>query len=160
MKILTIAATALFVSAASGASAQTTAPAAPAQTAPAPAGPQGRPATDIPLLQGAEPAPDCGNLYGLNGKAFCVGILMSNVGTVAEAYISDLEAKGWLVAAGDNNRVVFIRRQEGGGCEGMQMQAFYDTNRPTSPTAVGYLGFATIPGNVCAAQPAATGPAQ
>lgn len=130
--------------------AQAPAPAA-SPAAPQPAGPQGAPATGIPLLQGAEPAPDCGNLFGLNGKAFCVAALMANVGTVAEAYISDLETKGWLAAGGDDNRVVFVKRREGGGCDGMQMQAFYDTSRPASPTSLGYLGFATIPGNVCAA---------
>jgi hypothetical protein len=161
MKILTIAATALLISAGM-ASAQTTAPApaAPAAAAPSlPLAPQGHPATDIPVLQGAELAPDCGNLYGLNGKAFCVAALMANVGTVADAYIADLQTRGWLVAAGDENRVVFIKRRDGGGCDGMQMQAFYDTSRPAAPTSMGYLGFATIPGNVCAAQPAAA-PAQ
>lgn len=126
-----------------------------AQTAPQPTGPQGVPATDIPLLTGTEPAPDCGNLYGLNGKAFCVAALMANVGTVAEAYIADLESKGWLAAGGDDNRVVFVKRREGGGCDGLQMQAFYDTSRPAAPTSLGYLGFATIPGNVCGAAPAA-----
>ncbi|MBJ7485661.1 MAG: hypothetical protein JHC99_13290 [Brevundimonas sp.] len=132
---------------------------APAPIVPQPIGPQGGPATDIPVLQGAEPAPDCGNLYGLNGKAFCVAALMANVGTVAEAYIADLETKGWLAAGGDDNRVVFVRRRDGGGCDGMQMQAFYDTTRPASPTSLGYLGFATIPGNVCAAPPGSA-PAQ
>lgn len=132
--------------------------AAPAAPAPQPAGPQGAPATGIPVLTGAEPAPDCGNLYGLNGKAFCVAVLLPNAGTVAEAYISDLESKGWLAAGGDDNRVVFVKRREGGGCDGMQMQAFYDTSRPASPTTVGYLGFATIPGNICAGAPGAVSP--
>lgn len=123
--------------------------------APAPAGPQGAPATGIPVLAGAEPAPDCGNLYGLNGKAFCVSVLLPNAATVAEAYIADLESKGWLAAGGDDNRVVFVKRREGGGCDGMQMQAFYDTSRPASPTTKGYLGFATIPGDICSAAPGA-----
>ena len=129
---------------------------APAPIVPQPIGPQGGPATDIPLLPGAELAPDCGNLYGLNGKAFCVAALMANVGTVAEASIADLETQGWLAAGGDDNRVVFVRRRDGGGCDGMQMQAFYDTTRPATPTSLGYLGFATIPGNVCAAPPGST----
>ena len=126
---------------------------APALIVPQPIGPQGGPATDIAVIAGTEPAPDCGNLYGLNGKAFCVAALMANVGTIAETYIADLESKGWLVAGGDDNRVVFVRRRDGGGCDGMQMQAFYDTSRPAAPTSLGYLGFATIPGNVCAAPP-------
>ena len=133
------------------ASAQTTAPAAPV-----PAGPQGAPATDIPVLQGATAAPDCGNLYGLNGKAFCVSALLTNVGALADAYIADLQTRGWLAAGGDDNRVVFVKRRDGGGCDGMQMQAFYDQSTPAAPTSLGYLGFATIPGNICAAAPTAT----
>lgn len=116
-----------------------------------PTGPQGGPATDIPMLAGVTAAPDCGNLYGLNGKAFCVSALLTNVGSIAEAYIADLETKGWLAAGGDDNRVVFVRRRDGGGCDGLQMQAFYDMARPTEPASLGYLGFATIPGNICAA---------
>mgnify|MGYP007071975433 CR=1 FL=1 len=145
MKILTIAATALLLSA-SMASAQT-----PAE--------QGQPATDTPVLAGATPAPDCGNLYELNGKAFCVSALLTGVGALAETYISDFESKGWLVAAGDNNRVVFVKRRTSGGCDGLQMQAFYDTATATTPTTLGYLGFATIPGDLCAARPAPTAPA-
>ena len=148
MKILTIAATALFLSAG----------VASAQTPPS-EGPQGQPATDTPVLPGATVAPDCGNLYGLNGKAFCVSALLTGVGPIAEAYIADFESKGWLVAGGDNNRVVFVKRRPGGGCDGLQMQAFYDTTTATAPTTLGYLGFATIPGDVCAARPPAPAPA-
>lgn len=151
--LISIAAATLLM--AGSALAQDVQSTAPAPITPQPTGPQGVPATDIPLLTGTEPAPDCGNLYGLNGKAFCVAALMANVGTVAEAYIADLESKGWLAAGGDDNRVVFVKRREGGGCDGMQMQAFYDTSRPAAPTSLGYLGFATIPGNVCGAAPAA-----
>ena len=41
-----------------------------------------------------------------------------------------------------------------GVCDGLQMVAFYDTAGPAAPESPGYLGFATIPGNVCAAQSA------
>lgn len=103
-----------------------------------------------PILAGATPAPDCGNLYGLAGKAFCVSAPLASIGALADAYIADLEARGWLAAGGDDNRVVFVKRREGGGCDGLQMQAFYDTSRPAGPDATGYLGFGTIPGDVCA----------
>lgn len=106
---------------------------------------------DVPLLAGATAAPDCGNLYGLAGKAFCVSAPLVAVGTLADAYVAELEGRGWLPAGGDANRVVFVRRREGGGCDGMQMQAFYDTSRPAGPEATGYLGFGLIPGDVCAA---------
>src|SRR5690606_1211850 len=112
----------------------------------APAGAQGA-LPDVPLLAGATPAPDCGNLYGLAGKAFCVSAPLAGIGALADAYVAELEARGWLVAAGDANRVVFVKRRDGGGCDGLQMQAFYDTSRPTGPEATGYLGFGVIPGD-------------
>jgi len=120
------------------------------------------PLPDVPLLAGATSAPDCGNLYGLAGKAFCVSAPLAAVGALADAYVAELEGQGWLPAGGDANRVVFVRRRDGGGCDGLQMQAFYDTSRPAGPDATGYLGFGVIPGDVCAAgQPgAATVPQQ
>lgn len=128
------------------------APAASAQAA-AP-GPQGAPAADTPLLGAAKAAPDCGNLHGLNGRAFCVTAPLAAIGALAETYIAHFESQGWLPAGGDDNRVVMIKRKEGGVCDGMQMVAFYDTAGPSAPETPGYLGFATIPGNVCAGQPA------
>ena len=111
------------------------------------------------VLPGATPAPDCGNLYGMAGKAFCVSAPLVAIGPLAEAYVTEFEARGWLPAGGDDNRVVFVRRRDGGGCDGLQMQAFYDTSRPAGPEAIGYLGFGPIPGDVCAAgQPGAAAP--
>lgn len=107
------------------------------------------------VLPGATLAPDCGNLYGLAGRAFCVSAPLAGIGTLADAYIADLQSRGWLPAGGEDNRVVFVRRRDGGGCDGLQMQAFYDTSGPASPASLGYLGFGPIPGNVCADQPAA-----
>ena len=118
---------------------------------------QGGPA-DVGLLPGAELSPDCGGLNNLKGRAYCVTAQLGQIGALADAYIADLETKNWLAAGGDDNRVVFVKRREGGGCDGMQMQAFYDTSRPASPTTLGYLGFATIPGNICAAAPGAVSP--
>lgn len=115
---------------------------------------------ETPILAGATPAPDCGNLYGLAGRAFCVSAPLAGIGALADAYIADLEGRGWIAAGGDNNRVVFVRRREGGGCDGLQMQAFYDTSRPVGPEATGYLGFGIVPGDVCASESApATAPA-
>ena len=107
------------------------------------------------VLPGATLAPDCGNLYGLAGRAFCVSAPLAGIGPLADAYIADLQTKGWLPAGGEDNRVVFVRRRDTGGCDGLQMQAFYDTSRPAGPDAIGYLGFGPIPGNVCSDQPAA-----
>ena len=112
---------------------------------------------DVPVLAGATATPDCGNLYGLAGKAFCVSAPLAGISALADVYVAALESQGWLAAGGDAHRVVFVKRREGGGCDGLQMQAFYDTSRPAGPTATGYLGFGVIPGDVCAAdQPGAT----
>lgn len=111
------------------------------------------------VLPGATLAPDCGNLYGLAGRAFCVSAPLASIGALAETYIAELQTKGWIPAGGEDNRVVFVRRRDTGGCDGLQMQAFYDISRPAGPDAVGYLGFGPIPGNVCSDQPAAPAPA-
>ena len=132
--------------------------AAQAQTpAPAPAAQQGGPA-DVGLLPGAELSADCGGLNNLTGRAYCVTAQLGQIGALADAYIADLETKGWLAAGGDENRVVLIKRREAGGCDGMQMVAFYDTSKTAVAELPAYLGFATIPGDVCAAA-AATPPA-
>lgn len=110
---------------------------------------------DALVLPGATLAPDCGNLYGLAGRAFCVSAPLAGIGALADAYIADLGTKGWIPAGGEDNRVVFVRRRDTGGCDGLQMQAFYDTSRPAGPDATGYLGFGPIPGNVCSDQPGA-----
>lgn len=110
---------------------------------------------EAPLLVGAVADATCGNLYGLAGKAFCVTAPMASIGGIAEAYIAHFEGEGWIAAAGDDNRVVFIKRREAGGCDGMQIQAFYDPNRPAGPAVPGYIAMATIPGDVCAAAAAA-----
>ncbi len=106
------------------------------------------------VLPGATLAPDCGNLYGLAGRAFCVSAPLAGIAALADAYVADLQSKGWIPAGGEDNRVVFVRRRDTGGCDGLQMQAFYDTSRPAGPEVTGYLGFGPIPGNVCSDQPA------
>ena len=125
--------------------------------APAPPAAQGQPA-DVGLLPGAELSADCGGLNNLTGRAYCVTAQLGQIGALADAYIADLETKGWLAASGDENRVVFVKRREAGGCDGMQMVAFYDTTKTAVAELPAYLGFAVVPGDVCA-QPAAEKPA-
>ena len=119
--------------------------AAPAQVQPA----------EVALLPGAQLSPDCGGLNNLTGRAWCVTAQLGQIGALADAYIADLASKGWLTAGGDENRVVLIKRREAGGCDGMQMVAFYDTTKTAVAELPAYLGFATTPGDVCAAQSAA-----
>ena len=124
-----------------------------AMQSPAPAV-QGGPA-DVGLLPGAELSADCGGLNNLTGRAYCVTAQLGQIGALADAYIADLASKNWLAAGGDENRVVFIKRREAGGCDGMQMVAFYDTSKTAVAELPAYLGFATSPGDICAAQSAA-----
>lgn len=144
---LVLAATAAL-SLSTAAQAQQTTPAAPQPAQ------QGGPA-DVGLLPGAELSPDCGALNNLTGRAWCITAPLGQIGALADAYIADLETKNWLAAGGDENRVVFIKRREAGGCDGMQMVAFYDTSKTAVAELPAYLGFATIPGDICAAQSAA-----
>jgi len=127
--------------------------AAPAQAA-APAAPTvgpGAAATGVPVLAPAVVSPDCGGL--VRSPAFCVTAPLEQVGGLADAYLAQFEKDGWLPADGDDNRVILVKRREAGGCDGMQMIAFYYESKPAEATAPGYLGFATIPGDVCAGQP-------
>lgn len=130
-----------------------------AQDAAQPPHPQGAPWTETPILTGATAAPDCGNLHNLAGRAFCITAPLGQMETLAESYVSTLQTLGWTAVDGDNNRVVFIKRTGENACDAIQMIAFYDTSKPTVPEAAAWLGFATIPGNLCAARPAAA-PAQ
>lgn len=134
--------------------AQPQAPAAANPYQPAPP-----PGASFPLLAPATEATDCGGL--LRTPAYCVTAQLTDIGTLAEQYIETLGTVGWLAADGDDNRVIFVRRREAGGCDGMQMIAFYDEARPVTPTTMGYLGFAAIPGDICVApeSSAAQGPA-
>ena len=126
------------------------APQAPVQTAPTV--PPGPVATGMPVLPPATEAADCGGL--LRSPAFCVTAQLDQIGALADAYSEHLASLNWLAADGDDNRVIFVRRREGGGCDGLQMIAFYDESKPAEATAPGYLGFAVIPGDVCTSGPA------
>ena len=103
----------------------------------------------VPLLGLAKVAPTCGDLK-LSAPAYCVTASLSEMSTLSDLYIDHYEAEGWLAADGAENRIVMVRRREGGGCDGMQIIAFYDTALAPGPATPGFLGFATIPGNVCA----------
>lgn len=155
MKTLLIAAVAAAVSPTLTLAQNNAAPAAqaeaPVQTAPSiPPGPA---ATGMPVLPPATEAADCGGL--LRSPAFCVTAQLDQIGALADAYTEHLATLNWLAADGDDNRVIFVRRRDGGGCDGLQMVAFYGETKPAEATAPGYLGFAVIPGDVCTATPAA-----
>ncbi len=112
--------------------------------------PQTAPA-DLSPLAGANLAPDCGNVFVLAG-AWCVSAPLSAMDGVVQAYLADLEAKGWLLADGSANRAVLVKRKDGGGCDAIQMLAVRDTSAPATADSLGVLGFITIPRDVCQAE--------
>lgn len=105
--------------------------------------------TDIPVLAPAVASADCGGLVRV--PAFCVATTMAETSDLADAYVERLATVGWLTADGDDNRLIFVKRREGGGCDGLQMAAVYDTSHPQAPEEPVYLAFATIPGDICVA---------
>lgn len=112
---------------------------------------------EVPEVAGATADPTCGGRAELARIAFCISSTQAAMQGVADAYSAAFDAQGWLVGAGDDNLVVFVRRKDGGGCEAFQMQAFADETRTPGPGAPAYLAFASIPGDVCANRPATPG---
>ena len=123
--------------------------AALAQTAPAPL------QVEIPELERVTADPTCGGKAEVARQAFCVSTTQAGIGAVVDAYSAAFSRQGWLPAGGSNNLIVYVKRKDGGGCDGFQMLAFSDEARLPAPGAPAFLAFATIPGDVCAEHPAA-----
>ncbi len=115
---------------------------------------------ELPNVAGTTADPTCGGLSELARIAFCVASTQAGMQAVADAYTSDFAQQGWLVGAGDENLIVYVRRREGGGCDAFQMRAFTDESRVPAPGAPAYLAFATIPGDICSTAPVESAPPQ
>jgi hypothetical protein len=107
---------------------------------------------DIPEVSGTTADPTCGGKAALAQQAFCISTTQAAMQTVADQYDAAFQRQGWLAAAGGDNLTVYVKRREGGGCTAFQLLAFADDTRPAAPAAPGYFAFATIPGDICAAQ--------
>lgn len=123
-----------------------------AQTGPAPL------QVEIPDLPTAVADPTCGGRTALTTQAFCVMTTQASVGGLVDAYSEAFSRQQWLPAGGEDNRIIYVRRRPGGGCDAFQMMAFADPNRVAGPAEPAFLAFGAIPGDVCAASPAATPP--
>jgi hypothetical protein len=130
-----------------------------AQTA-APAAPQLN--VQIPELERVTADPTCGGKAALVEQGvFCVTTTQAGIGAVVDAYSAAFSTQGWLPAGGSENLIIYVKRKPEGGCDGFQMLAFADDTRVAAPAAPAWLAFASIPGDVCAAQPPApAAPAQ
>lgn len=109
---------------------------------------------EIPELPTAVNDPTCGGKVGLAQTAMCVMTTQGAIGGLVDAYSEAFRLQNWLAAGGENNRVVYVRRRPEGGCDGFQMLAFADESRVPGPAEPAWLAFASIPGDVCTAQPA------
>lgn len=104
----------------------------------------------LPLAEGMEFDQTCGPRPQYQGRARCVRGPLAVISPAAEAYIAHFQGQGWQVVGGEENAVIFARRRADGRCDGLEMAAFYDQTRPVGPATQGWLGFAPIPGDVCA----------
>lgn len=120
------------------------------QVPPATPAPEAAQRMTLPDIEGAVTDPTCGGVANVARIATCVASTQAGLQGLADRYIAAFEAQGWLAADGEDNRMVFVRRRDGGGCDGFQVQAFTDETRLPNPAEPAFLAFATIPGNVCA----------
>ncbi|MDP1912437.1 hypothetical protein [Brevundimonas sp.] len=123
-------------------------PAMAQQAAPAPL------QVEIPEMPTAVSDPTCGGRVGLAQQAMCVVTTQAAIAGLVDVYSAAFARQQWLPAGGEENRVVYVRRREGGGCDGFEMMAFADPARVPGPAEPAWLAFAAIPGDICAAQPA------
>jgi hypothetical protein len=110
---------------------------------------------EIPELPTATNDPTCGGRSALAQQAFCVATTQAGIGALVDAYSEAFSRQQWLPAGGEENRIVYVKRRPGGGCDGFQLMAFADDTRLPGPAEAAYLAFAAIPGDVCAAPVAA-----
>jgi hypothetical protein len=95
----------------------------------------------------------CGGRTAMTAIATCVATTQGAAEAAMEVYNADFERQGWLAAGGRDNRIVYVRRKEGGGCDAFQVLAFAGQNT-ADPAGPAYLAFAVVPGDVCTATPA------
>lgn len=103
----------------------------------------------VPAVAGVTADPTCGGRSQLATMATCVETTQAAIGGVIDVWTAEFANQGWLAAGGGENRVVYIRRRDTGGCDGFQILAFAD-GEVAAPAAPAYIALAPIPGDVCA----------
>jgi hypothetical protein len=117
-----------------------------------------KPALDvnIPAVEGLTADPTCGGRPALTQIATCFATTQAAAAGVADLWNAAFVSQGWVAAHGDENRVVYVRRREGGGCDAFQLAAFADDRQVSAPAAPAYLALGVIPGDICTQAPAGT----
>ena len=123
-----------------------------------PAGPMALPVV-LPPVEGTQPDPSCGGRQAMTTFATCLSTTQAAAEGAMQALNADFERQGWLPADGRDNRIVYVRRKDGGGCDAFQVLAFAAQQIP-DPAGSAYLAFAVVPGDVCAAPVAPVAAAQ
>jgi hypothetical protein len=108
---------------------------------------------ELPAVASAAPDPTCGGREGMAALAACVATTPGELQATLRAYEAAFIAEGWLVADARGNVAVYVRRRPEGGCESFQALAFADDDAPAEGKA--WLAFATVPSDLCQAEPAA-----
>lgn len=104
----------------------------------------------LPLVEGMTFDDTCGPRPQYQNTAVCVRGALAAIEPVAATYVSHFTGQGWEVVSGHANGVIFARRRADGGCDGLEMAAFYDETRPVAPATQAWLAFAPLPGDLCA----------
>lgn len=115
----------------------------------------------LPAVEGLSADPTCGGREAMTAIATCFTTSQAGIENVVDVWNGAFAEQGWLAADGQDNRILYIRRKEGGGCDAFQILAFADNMQSMAPAAPAYLALAAIPSDVCSAaiaQPA--GPVQ
>lgn len=102
---------------------------------------------DLPLLDGAELAPECLGMrdrLSESGEAFaCVGAPMSRVNDLAFAYVDVARERGWGDASGAANAIWMTRTLPDGRCQKLTIAGMWDFERTHDPRP-GDPGFVLI----------------
>lgn len=115
---------------------------------------------NLPAVEGLAADATCGGREAMASIATCFATTQAGIEAVVDRWNAAFAEQGWLAADGQDNRILYIRRKDGGGCDAFQLLAFADNMQSLAPAAPAYLALAAIPSDVCAAAiaPAPTTP--
>lgn len=92
---------------------------------------------DLPLLDGAELAPDClgmGDRLAESGEVFaCVGAPVSRINDLTFAYVAEARTRGWADAGGAANALWMTRTLPDGTCQKLTLAGMWDFRRSPEP---------------------------
>jgi len=92
---------------------------------------------DLPILEGAEPAPDCLGFrarFSEGDEAFeCLGAPVGRINDLVFAYRNAALERGWADASGAANAIWMTRTQPDGNCQKLTIAGMWDFERTPEP---------------------------